>query len=183
MPDLAAIANDPLLLALALFAATFIAEDAATIAAGLLVGTTGSDPSLPLGAVIIGTAMGDLALYGFGRWGAATRTGARLRCRNDVGRALTALRQRTLALLIIARFVPGMRFPVLTASGIAAAPLRLVAAVVLLTTPVWTTILFEFARQMGADAARELIGITLWLSIAIALVLHAPRKLSCAIMK
>ena len=183
MPDLAALANNPLLLALALFAATFIAEDAATIAAGILVGTTGSDPTLALGAVIIGTAVGDLSLYGIGRWGAATRMGAKLRRRDDVSRALSAFASRMLALLIVARFVPGMRFPVFTASGIAAAPFRLVTAVILLTTPIWTSLLFEIARRAGAGAAGELIGMAFWLSLALATLLVAPRQLGRAIMK
>lgn len=183
MPDLATFSGEPLLLALVLFAATFIAEDAATIGAGILVGTTGADPHLALGAVIIGTALGDLSLYGFGRWGATTRIGAKLRDHTEISRALTALMRRMLGLLIVARFVPGMRFPVFTASGLAAAPFRLVAAVVLLTTPVWTTILFELARQAGAGAAGELVGTAIWLGIALALLLHAPRKLGRAIMK
>lgn len=183
MPDLVAIAGDPLLLALALFAATFIAEDAATIAAGILVGATGTDPYVALSAVIIGTALGDLSLYGFGRWAATTGIGAKLRDRDDISRALTAFTRQMLGLLIIARFVPGMRFPVLTASGLATAPFRLVAAVVLLTTPVWTTILFEIARQAGAGAAGELVGTAIWLGIALALLLHAPRKMGRAIMK
>lgn len=183
VPDLAAIAADPLLLVLALFAATFIAEDTATIAAGVWVGSTGSDPFLALGAVIIGTGLGDLALYGLGRWSASTQIGSRLRDRKDVDRALTAFRHRTLGLLFVARFVPGTRFPVLTAAGIAAAPFRFVAAVVLLTTPIWTTILFAAAHQLGAGVAGELVGIALWLGVAIALLLHAPRKLGGAIMK
>jgi membrane protein DedA with SNARE-associated domain len=183
VPDLVALAGDPLLLALLLFAATFIAEDAATIAAGILVGTTGSDPYLALGAVIIGTALGDLSLYGFGRWGAATRIGAGLRSRDDVSRALSGIARRMLGLLIVARFVPGMRLPVFTASGLAAAPFRLVAAVVLLTTPIWTTALFEMARRAGAGAAGDLVGVAFWLSLPLAAVLLAPRQLGRVIMK
>ncbi|HEV7232606.1 MAG TPA: VTT domain-containing protein, partial [Sphingorhabdus sp.] len=143
MTDLAVLVGDPLLLALALFAATFIAEDAATIAAGLIVGSSGADPYLALGAVILGTALGDLALYGVGRWGAGTKLGRKLRRREDVGRAMAGFASRMLPLLIVARFIPGTRLPVFTASGLAAAPFRLVGTVILLSTPVWTTLLFE----------------------------------------
>ncbi|MBA4748147.1 MAG: VTT domain-containing protein [Sphingopyxis sp.] len=183
MAELAALASDPLLLAIALFAATLVAEDAATIAAGVLVGSTGSDPYLALGAVILGTAVGDLALYGAGRWGAETALGTRLRRRDDVARALTVFARRMPLLLIVARFVPGMRLPVFTASGLASAPLGLVAAVVLLSTPVWTTILFEIARNAGAQAAGQLAGLAIWWALAMAVLLIVPRHLGRALLR
>ena len=83
---LLALGQQPLLLALALFAATFVAEDAATIAAGVLIAQTGIDPLPALAAVVLGTATGDLALYALGRWGAKTRMGIKLRARADVAR-------------------------------------------------------------------------------------------------
>jgi membrane protein DedA with SNARE-associated domain len=183
MPELAAVASNPLLLAIALFAATFIAEDVATITAGVLVGSIGTDPHLALVAVILGTAIGDLALYGAGRWGSSTAFGARLRDREDVDRVLSAFAQRMLGLLLVARFVPGMRLPVFTASGVASAPFRLVTTVVLLSTPVWTTLLFEIARRAGAQAADELIGMALVLGLTLGALLLAPRGLARALLK
>jgi membrane protein DedA with SNARE-associated domain len=183
MPELVALASDPLLLAITLFAATFVAEDAATIAAGVLVGSTGADPYLALGAVILGTAIGDLALYGAGRWGAGTAFGARLRQREDVGRTLSAFARRMLGLLIVARFVPGMRLPVFAASGVASAPFRLVATVVLLSTPIWTTFLFEIARNAGAQAADELIGMAMLFALGLSALLIVPHYLGRALLK
>jgi membrane protein DedA with SNARE-associated domain len=183
MLELAAFASDPLLLAMALFAATFVAEDAATIAAGVLVGSTDADPHLALGAVISGTAIGDLALYGAGRWGARTSISARLCQRDDVNRVLSAVARRTLGLLILARFVPGMRLPVFTASGVASAPFRLVATVVLLSTPIWTTVLFEIARNAGAQAADDLIGTAMLFAVALGALLIVPRHLALAQVK
>jgi membrane protein DedA with SNARE-associated domain len=183
MPDLAALAGDPLLLAVALFVATLVAEDVATIAAGVLVGSTGSDPYLALGAVICGTAIGDLALYGAGRWGAETAVGARLRQREDVGRALAGFARRMLGLLIVARFVPGMRLPVFTASGIALAPFGLVATVIVVSTPIWTALLFELARSAGAQAADELIGMVIWFGLVLSALLLAPRHLARVLPK
>lgn len=183
MPELAAFASDPLLLAIALFAMTFIAEDAATIAAGVLVGSTGGDPYVALLAVIAGTAIGDLALYGVGRWGAGTTFGSRLRRREDVGRALAAFARRMGGLLIIARFVPGMRLPVYTASGVLSAPFRLVAAVILLSTPIWTTLLFEISRHAGAQAADELVGTAVLMGLALGALLIVPRGLGRALLK
>jgi membrane protein DedA with SNARE-associated domain len=183
VPDLATFASDPLLLAIALFAATFVAEDAATIAAGVLVGSTGSDSYLALGAVILGTAIGDLALYGAGRWGAGTAFGAKLRRRDDVGRVLAAFARRMLELLIVARFVPGMRLPVFTASGIAQAPFRLVATIIMLSTPIWTTLLFEISRNAGARAADELIGVAIALGVGLGILLFVPRVLARRVLQ
>jgi membrane protein DedA with SNARE-associated domain len=183
VPDLAAFAGDPLLLTIALFAATFVAEDAATIAAGVLIGSTGSDPYLALGAVILGTAIGDLALYGAGRWGAGTAFGARLRRRDDVGRALTAFAHRMLGLLVVARFVPGMRLPVFTACGVAQAPFRLVATIIILSTPIWTTLLFEISRNAGAHAADELIGMAIGLGVGLGILLFVPRALARRVLQ
>ena len=78
---IASLSGDPLLLAIVLFAATFIFEDAATVAAGAIVALNNADPAIALAAVILGTATGDIALYGLGRWGSSTRLGVRLRRR------------------------------------------------------------------------------------------------------
>jgi membrane protein DedA with SNARE-associated domain len=178
MFDLASLAGEPLLFAIALFAATFVAEDAATIAAGVIVGSLGVDPWLALAAVISGTAVGDLALYGFGRWGAYTRFGQKVRARPDVGRMLSAFGRQTAGLLIVARFVPGMRLPVFTASGVVAAPLAIVSGIIAITTPVWTIMLFEIARYAGSGAANELMGWALGLGLAFALLLFLPGRLA-----
>jgi membrane protein DedA with SNARE-associated domain len=183
MPDLALLTSDPLLLALALFAATLVAEDAATIAAGVLVGGSGADPLVALSAVIAGTALGDLALYGAGRWGGGTALGARLQRRADVARVLTRFSRHILGMLVVARFVPGMRLPVFTASGLAAVPLRLVAAVVLLSTPVWTSLLFEVARVAGANAANEIVSAALMLGAMCAILLLVPHGLKRMLLK
>jgi membrane protein DedA with SNARE-associated domain len=183
VPDLGFLTGDPLLLGLALFAATLIAEDAATIAAGVLVGGSGADPYLALSAVILGTAAGDLALYGVGRWGAGTALSARVRRRAEVERALTIMTRRMLSLLIVARFVPGLRLPVYTASGIAAAPFRLVATVVLLSTPVWTSLLFEISRSAGAQAADQLVSSALLLGAALGLLTLIPHRVRHILLK
>lgn len=151
------IAQHPFLLALLLFAATLIIEDGATIAAGVMVAQTGVDPVLPLVAVILGTAFGDLALYGLGRWGGSTTLGIRLRTRADVMRVQRWMAGRVLALVFVARFLPGSRLPVFTASGLIAAPFVPVSAIIILTTPFWTAGLFTLAWQAGEAGAKDFL--------------------------
>jgi membrane protein DedA with SNARE-associated domain len=169
MSDLSALiasfSDQPLLLGLALFGATFIAEDVATVAAGVLVARTGADPVAAVAGVILGTAAGDLALYGLGRWGAGTRLGRKLRARADVRRTETWIAGRVLTLTFAARFMPGFRLPIFTASGLVAAPLAPVAAIIALTTPIWTGALFALARFAGEAGASQLVSAALPLGL------------------
>lgn len=154
---LISLSQQPLLLGLTLFAATFVAEDVATIAAGVLVSQTGADLFAALVGVILGTAIGDLSLYAFGRWGGNTQFGRKLRVRADVKRAEGWISGRVLALVFAARFLPGSRLPVFTASGLVAAPFAPVAAIIAITTPFWTGGLFAVSHYAGEAGAQELI--------------------------
>lgn len=169
LPILQAAAGNPALLAFALFGATLIAEDLATIAAGVLVAQIDTPAAAALAAVILGTAAGDIALYAFGRWGAHTRTGKRLRARIDVRRAESWVRARALWLVFAARFTPGLRLPVFTASGLVRAPAAHVIAIVAFTTPIWTAALFETARIAGSRGAETLLTAILPLGLLIVL--------------
>ena len=179
LADLLALAqHQPWLLGLALFAATFIAEDLATIAAGVLVAQTPTDPVVAVAAVILGTATGDLALYAAGRWGAGAGIGRRLRGRTDVRLAESWIAGRVLALVFAARFLPGSRLPIYTASGLIAAPFAPVAAIIMLTTPVWTGGLFAIAWFAGAAEAQHLLAAALPAGVVLAAAaLVLPRKL------
>lgn len=168
---LISLSQQPLLLGLTLFVATFIAEDVATVAAGVLVAQTGADPFAALSAVILGTAIGDLALYVLGRWGGNSKLGRKLRARSDVKRAEGWISGRVLALVFAARFLPGSRLPVFTASGLVAAPFAPVAAIIAVTTPFWTGTLFAVAHYAGEAGAQQLI--TAALPAGMALVLGA----------
>ncbi len=180
LADLFALAqHQPWLLGLALFAGTFIAEDLATIAAGVLVAQTPADPIIAVAAVILGTATGDLALYAAGRWGAGTGIGRKLRGRSDVRRAESWIAGRVLALVFAARFLPGSRLPIYTASGLIRAPFAPVAAIIVLTTPLWTGGLFAIAWLAGAAEAQHLLAAALPAGVVLAAAaLLAPRWFS-----
>jgi membrane protein DedA with SNARE-associated domain len=149
--------QQPILLAVLLFAATFVVEDGATIAAGVMVAQTGIDPAVPLAAVVMGTAVGDIALYGLGRWGGSTAFGIKLRSRSDVVRAEQWIAGRALMMVFAARFLPGSRLPVFIASGLIAAPFVPVVAIIAVTTPFWTGGLFTMAWLAGEAGARDLL--------------------------
>lgn len=173
--DIAAIAaGQPVLLALMLFAATFVVEDAATIAAGILAAHGGIDVTTALIAVIAGTAAGDMALYAVGRWGAGTRWAMRGRQQAQTARVVAYVSARALPIAIAARFVPGSRLPVFTACGIIRAPALPFAAIIAVTTPLWTGFLFEAARRTGEAGAVSLTSAVLPAGLLLAAIILLP---------
>ena len=142
----------PVALFAALFAATFVLEDVATVAAGLLAGQMAIDPFAALVAVTAGTFLGDLALYAIGRWLGGTALARRLRARSG-GRGEAVIRRRGLIAVVAARFVPGTRLPVFFASGLAQLAAVPVALALAATTLVWTPALFWASRKAGTMMA------------------------------
>ncbi len=139
---LRSLAAQPVLLVLAIVVATFILEDAATVAVGLLASQMVLDPSLALSALLAGTILGDLALHLLGRGASHTKWGQRVAMRPAVAEATIWLRRRSDVALALARFAPGLRLPVYAASGFIRAPLPRVIVIVTIVSALWTPGLF-----------------------------------------
>lgn len=171
-----ALAGQPWLQAAALFAFTLLLEDAAAITAGLLAAATLIDPALALGAVLAGTAAGDLGLYAVGRQFARTGRGSRLVARAQAHPAHARLRAHAWPAVAAARFVPGLRLPVFTLSGTMRLPFARFALIVLATIALWTPALFLLAILLGRISA-ETLGAWAWVPalLLLALALAAPR--------
>lgn len=168
----------PAALFLALVAATFILEDVATVAAGLLAGQMVIDPMTAVTAVVAGTVIGDLALYAAGRWLGTTRLAARLRARSSGG-VEAQLRRRGLIAVAAARFIPGSRLPVFFGSGVIALPFIALASTIVITTLIWTPALFFASSQAGGSVFAVLTPATIALAAGLlSLVFFAPRLLN-----
>lgn len=148
---LACLAAYPALMALAIVAATFVVEDAATIAVGVLASRMLVDPGLALLALLAGTIIGDFGVYALGR-GAGRLPLLRAR---RFPRAEAWLRDRGGVAVALARFVPGSRLPVYSASGFVRMPFVRFAVLIVVTGLVWTPSLF-FLSATGADLAAAL---------------------------
>ncbi|WP_310473856.1 VTT domain-containing protein [Sandarakinorhabdus sp.] len=165
----------PAALFFALVVATFVLEDVATVAAGLLAGQRVIDPATAITAVVVGTVVGDLALYGVGRWLGGTRLAARLRARGSGG-VEAQLRRRGLLAVAAARFIPGSRLPVFFASGVVALPVVALTTTIVITTLIWTPALFFASSQAGGTVLAALTPATIALAASLlALVFFAPR--------
>jgi len=167
---------NPLAIALAIVAATFVLEDAATVGAALLSATGAISLPLALGALVMGIFAGDLGLYGLGR---AARSQAWARAR--IGDARIAqgrrwLNNRLFAALLAARFIPGTRLPTYAASGFLGVPFARFAAITAGAGVLWSGAIFAIVMALGAMAL-EMLGPWKWAigAVLIVALLAAPR--------
>ena len=142
--------SNPWTIALAIIAATFILEDATTVAAALLAASEVVAPTVALGALFTGIFVGDLGLYGLG---AAARNRAwarRLIGERHMVKGRTWLKRHFVTAVVGARFLPGFRMPAYTASGFLGLPFWKFAAITALAGLVWTTVIFSLVYYFGA---------------------------------
>lgn len=170
---LACLAATPALMALAIIAATFVVEDAATIAVGVLASRMLVDPGLAVAALLAGTIIGDFGVYALGR-GAGRLPFFRSR---RFPRAEAWLRSRGGVAVALARFVPGSRLPVYSASGFVRMPFIRFAVLIVATGLVWTPALF-FLSTTGAATAAMLSAPAVWLlALLLMSIVVLPRAL------
>lgn len=146
---LALAGHAPLLQALVIILATFVLEDAATVLAAMQVADGSLSVGVALGALYVGIVLGDLGLYGLGV--AASRIGFIARRlpprRTDMVRGWIA--GRVFKVVLISRFLPGLRLPTYTTCGYVRADLRAFTLATVLATAVWTSGLFTLSLYVG----------------------------------
>ncbi len=145
----------PVLLA-SIAAATLVSEDLACLATGLLVAAGVVGFGAGTAACLLGILAGDLALVLAGRWvGAAAIGRAPLRyvvTAEDVRRGRDLLSRRGGAILLGARFVPGLRLPTYVAAGVCGMPLARFLGWFVLGAAAWTPLLVGAATLAGHGA-------------------------------
>lgn len=146
---------------LLLVAATFVSEDLTCIGAGLLV-AQGSLPWLAAtAACFVGIVLGDFMLYGAGRLGRPVTRVAPFRWllrTEDLERACRWFKERSAALILTGRFVPGTRLPTYTAAGVVRLPFPRFALWTLVAAALWTPLLVGTSVLFGA-AVQEWLGV------------------------
>lgn len=137
----------------AIIGGTFVSEDLTCISAGLLIRANRLDVFTGILGCFVGIFLGDLGLYFMGK-----AAGIGLLRNQRVQRWLPAERLERLArrfdregwkLIFLARFVPGMRFPVYTGAGLIGGRAGRLVIVALLAGIIWTPMLVLLAALLG----------------------------------
>lgn len=150
------LAGDPLVLGLAIALFTFVLEDAATVASGLLSAEGLIHPLWALTALYAGIVLGDFGLYGFGRLARENRWARRLLENRSVTLTRDWMGRRLFATVFGARFLPGLRLPTYTACGFFSLSFMRFALYAAVAAAAWTTLLFIIIFSFGRWAVEEL---------------------------
>jgi membrane protein DedA with SNARE-associated domain len=163
---LVAAAGSKPLQAVTIIIGTFILEDAATVLAAMQVATGGVTVEVALGALYAGIVLGDLGLYGLGRLSVTRSWAQRLvpPRRQDIGQEW--VRTRVIPLVLVSRFIPGLRLPTYTTLGFLKAPLHKFTLAAIAATLVWTSGLFFVSVKLGVLLLHYL-GVWRWAGLAI----------------
>lgn len=147
---------------LLLVAATFVTEDLTCIGAGLLIARGSLPWTAGVAACFVGILLGDLMLYGGGRVvGRPISRIAPVRWfvrPEALDRACRWFEERSAALILTGRFVPGARLPTYTAAGVVRLPFPRFALWATVAAALWTPVLVSGVALFGAAAAE-------WISV------------------
>lgn len=157
--------HHPLLQATAIVLGTFILEDAATVLAAMQASEGSLSTALALASLYVGIVLGDLGLYGLGRLAARMPPIARFLPprRQQVVRAW--LNGRVFEVVLVSRFLPGLRLPTYTTCGFVGADLRQFALAAVVATICWTSLLFGVSLRVG-DVLLDHLGAWRWAGAA-----------------
>ena len=168
--------QQPLLQAGAIVLGTFILEDAATVIAAMQVqnGTVAVD--VALGSLFVGIVVGDVGLYGLGRLSAGVPWVARLLPERRQEAIRAWLEGKVFKVVLISRFLPGLRLPTYTTCGFLGADLRQFILAAVVATTCWTSFLFGVSLWVG-QVLLDHLGAWRWVGAAgfVAFVIFAGR--------
>jgi membrane protein DedA with SNARE-associated domain len=172
--------------AASLFFLTFFSEDAATLGGATMTAAGMMATPLALAACFLGIWLGDLGLYALARYFGRPilkRDWVKRRVNEErLARSEAWWQRRGLLVLLVARFVPGLRLPTYLVAGTLAVPFFSFAVVTALMGLIWVPLVFILVRLAGFEAvswygsARGwLIALSLFLLMALILHRHWAR--------
>ena len=133
----------------AIIVGTFILEDAATVAAAMQAGEGDLSIALALTSLYAGIVLGDLGLYGLGRLSAHVPWVARQLPPHRQEAVKAWISGRIFKVVLVSRFLPGMRLPTYTTCGFVGANLARFALAAIVATACWTSLLFAASLRIG----------------------------------
>lgn len=172
------LSEQPVLLGMLIVMATFILEDAATIAVALLAAQGLIDPTEGLLALFIGISLGDIGLYALGRYAAGHPGAIRWAGEKRLKRGRDWLSHRLTPALLGARFLPGMRLPTYIASGFLKVSFWRFVMVAVAAVAIWTSLVFGLVYHFGSLVI-ESLGRGAWVLgiVLILIAIFVPKRL------
>lgn len=149
-----------------LFFATFLHEDVAIVAAGLLIVEHELPPILALFSLYGGIVASDFFLYGLGRAARHNGWARRLAIGPRVKRAGRWLDEHLVGTVVLCRMVPGLLFPTYVACGWLRLPLSRFALTTMASAAIYTPVMLLLVVGFGATVLRGLGSWSWWLALA-----------------
>ena len=134
---------------LAILLGTFVLEDAATVLAAVRAEEGGIAIPVALLALYAGIVIGDIGLYGLGALARQVPPVRRWLPDERTRPARNWICARVFRVVLVSRFLPGMRLPTYTACGYFRANIRLFALAAIFATLIWTSLLFGVSLHVG----------------------------------
>ena len=144
-----------------LFFMTFVSEDAAMLGGAAMTATGLMATPLVFAACFLGIWLGDMGLYALARYFGRPLLGrAWVKRRiNDqqLAKSEAWLKKRGPLVLLVVRFVPGLRLPTYLLAGTLAMPFSYFALATGLIGLVWVGLLIALAKFLGAAASGRIV--------------------------
>ena len=167
-----------------LFFMTFISEDAAMLGGAAMTATGVLATPLVFAACFLGIWLGDMGLYALARYFGRPLLGrawVKRRINDEqLARSEAWLKKRGPWVLLVVRFVPGLRLPTYLLSGMLAMPFLYFAAATGVIALVWVGLLIALAKALGAAASGGWVGL-IWSPVIALAKLTGAKALDWAV--
>lgn len=150
----------PEILFLVLLAATFILEDAATVAAVGMAVAGVINPIWAYVAVLSGIIIGDVGLYYIGRGAEKNKWMKRKTEKYDLEKYRKKIQNHSVIAILTSRFIPGARTPTYLAMGYFHVSFTIFFLTAAVAVSLWTTFLFWGLYYLGDIIAPYVSGWT-----------------------
>jgi membrane protein DedA with SNARE-associated domain len=149
----------------AIIIGTFILEDAATVAAAMQAQDGAVSTWLALLSLYAGIVLGDMGLYGLGRLSAYSPWVARQLPPHRQAAIKAWVSGRIFQVVLVSRFLPGMRLPTYTTCGFIGANFKQFTLAAIAATACWTSLLFAVSLKLG-QVLMDYLGVWRWAGAA-----------------
>ncbi|MEM9468626.1 MAG: VTT domain-containing protein [Pseudomonadota bacterium] len=180
---LISLANQPILFFLLIVVTTFILEDLAITVSAIIASQSEIMLFLPLSALFIGIALGDIGLYGIGKYSRRFGFLKRFIKKEGIQKAKKAIDRNLIIAIFTSRFIPGMRLPTYMAIGLFDISFKKFFTTVLVAVGLWSCGVFYLFYTFGT-IAEDMLGHYKWYGLgAIILIFLVFSKNSTRIIK